>query len=262
MGRILTRRGWLTLGLLALLTTGVKRVTAAGPGQVDVEGYGGATSGSWACGPAATATYGGAGGNARIYTDGQPERDPQARSTRPPEGFSLGGGGGLESRGYDRRSCRDNPCGTRDAMPPATLLAAGHANAGYDANFLGVRLGAVVFPRWEKNTADSVTLAVVPELDVRIGARNGFHGGLGVGSYSVSTLFRPGAYAGLGYGSDAWSVDVRGGVHAVFDQDLGLRIDASTRYEIVRGIAPGIGVAASSGPVWLPEGRAFVSFTP
>jgi len=269
------RRIVLILGLLVLLMSGVRRVTAAVPGQIEAEGYGGESSGGWACGPSARATYAGGGLNARVYPskappEGDADEDGGALAEQPyhkrdlePEGASMGGGGGVEQRGYERTSCAHDPCGPTDVVPEGRLLVAGHANLGVDWRYLGLRVGAMVFPMWSENDDHSTTAYVIPDLDLRFGRRMGFHGGLGVGGYNVSTLFRPGAYAALGVASESgWGVDLRGGPHVVFDNQIGFRGDLSARYEVFRGVAPGLGLALSAGKEVLPEGRFFLVFTP
>ena len=71
-----TRRIVLALGLGGLMLSAVSRATAAGPAQVEVEGYAGSSVGQWTCGPTARASYGGVGGHVRFYTDDQPAKAP------------------------------------------------------------------------------------------------------------------------------------------------------------------------------------------
>lgn len=126
----------------------------------------------------------------------------------------------------------------------------------------GVCLGALAFQRWEDNRDRNPTATVLPDVDFRFGRRAGFHGGLGFGAYNVTTTFRPGAFIGLGYASGPWAADLRGGVHLVFDDQAGGRVDASFRYGISRAVAPGLGLAVTSADQLTPEGRLFVVFTP
>jgi hypothetical protein len=289
----MTRRRWLVLGLGGLMLSAVSRVAVAGPTQVEAEGYAGSSVGQWTCGPSARANYGGVGGHVRVYTDDRPPRPPEeepgnagilqpdADPTVPapppprppfaeeatldiePEGFSIGGGGGGEYRGFTRTRCSDVPCSaTSDVIPPSRLLPAGRANIGWDSEYFGSRVGALAFQRWASNTDGSPTTNVLPDIYLRFGRRLGFHGELGFGAYDVSTILRPGLYVGLGYASGAWAADLRVGGHETFDDQAGLRADLSARYAISRVVAPGLGVAVSSTQQTTPEGRLFIVFTP
>jgi hypothetical protein len=293
----MTRRRWLVLGLGGLMLSAISRVAVAGPTQVEAEGYAGSSVGQWTCGPSARANYGGVGGHVRVYTDDRapappppeeetsnggalsPDADPADPSVPPPhppgpplseeaaldiepEGFSLGGGGGGEYRGFTRTRCHDQPCSTDDVIPPSRLLPGGRANIGYDTKYFGSRVGALAFQRWATNTDGSPTTNVLPDIHLRFGRRLGFHGELGFGAYDVSTILRPGLYIGLGYASGAWAADLRAGGHETFDDQAGLRADLSARYAISRVVAPGLGVAVSSTQQTTPEGRLFIVFTP
>lgn len=179
-----------------------------------------------------------------------------------PHGPSFGAGGGLEHRAFDRLACNASPCAGGDAVPRALVLYAGRANLGYDWDYFGFRAGALGYQRWRSNTDSSPTSYVLPDAELRFGRRAGFHGGLGFGAYNVVTTFRPGAFLAVGYSDGRWAADLRGGVHAVFDGQLGGRFDLSTRYAVARAIAPGMGVAVSTADQISPEGRVFVVFTP
>lgn len=173
----------------------------------------------------------------------------------------MGAGGGAEYRSFTRLDCAGT-CDAADVIPPARVLGAGRANLGWDGDYFGVRLGALAFQRWEDNRDRNPTATVLPDVDFRFGRRAGFHGGLGFGAYNVTTTFRPGAFIGLGYASGPWAADLRGGVHLVFDDQAGGRVDASFRYGISRAVAPGLGLAVTSADQLTPEGRLFVVFTP
>jgi hypothetical protein len=290
----MTRRRWLVLGVGGLLLSGVSRVAAAGPAQIEAEGYAGSSVGQWTCGPSARASYGGVGGHARIYTDDRAPRPPEdepnnggamqpdsneeipqppPRTREPgreeadldiePHGFSLGGGGGGENRAFTRTACNAQPCSpTQDVIPPTRLLGGGRANIGYDTDYFGARIGALVLQRWASNVDRSPSNNVLPDVDLRFGRRLGFHGEVGFGAYDVSTILRPGLFVGLGYASGPWAADLRGGAHETFDDQAGVRVDFSARYAITRVVAPGLGVAISSAEQVSPEGRLFLVFTP
>lgn len=280
------------LGLGGLMLSAVSRVAAAGPTQVEAEGYAGSSVGQWTCGPSARANYGGVGGHVRVYTDDRvarppedepsnagelqpdsddampqppppPPHDQEAALDIEPNGFSIGGGGGGEHRAFTRTACNNDPCSsTSDVIPPSRLMGGGRANVGYDTDYFGVRLGALAFQRWASNVDSSPTSYVIPDVNLRFGRRLGFHGEVGFGAYDVSTILRPGLYIGLGYASGAWAADLRGGVHETFDDQAGVRVDLSARYAISRVVAPGLGIALSSAEQISPEGRLFLVFTP
>ncbi|MDB4939495.1 MAG: hypothetical protein JWP87_6467 [Labilithrix sp.] len=284
------RRSVLVLGLGGLMLSAISRVAVAGPTHVEAEGYAGSSVGQWTCGPTARANYGGVGGNVRFYTDDRapkrPEEEPQGGALKPdpteqtpepaaeqtetedsldlePHGFSLGAGGGAEYRAYTRIACNDTPCSAQtDAIPPTRMLGAGRAGFGYDWDYFGLRVGALVFQRWADNDDKSLSATVLPDIDLRFGRRAGFHGALGFGAYNLSTISRPGAYLGMGYGSGPWAFDLRGGAHLTFDDQVGIRGDVSMRYAVSRVVAPGLGLAVSSAEQLSPEGRLFVVFTP
>lgn len=281
----------LVLGLGGLMLSAISRVAVAGPAQIEAEGYAGSSVGQWTCGPTARANYGGVGGSARFYTGDQPPPAPppeeqpnggalepdvegappiarnEAPEPLPPEleplGFSFGGGGGAESRGYTLVACKDTPCVPNvDRLPPTSVLGAGRANLGYDWSAFGFRAGALAFQRWGNNGDSSPTTNVIPDLDFRIGRRAGFSALIGVGAYNVSTMFRPGLSAGVAYTSAAWAAQLRAGPHATFDDQGGVRVDAAVRVALGRVVAPGLGVAVSSAERVSPEGRVFLVFTP
>ena len=291
-----TRRVVLALGLGGLMLSAVSRATAAGPAQVEVEGYAGSSVGQWTCGPTARANYGGVGGHVRFYTDDQPakarapEEEPNAGSLKPdtdetaeapiavapappappepaldlePSGFSFGAGGAGEHRSFTRIACNETPCSPKnDAIPPGQLLGAGRADLGFDWKYFGFRVGALAFQRWENGYDRSPTANVLPDVEFRFARRAGFHAGVGFGAYNASTSFRPGGYHTLGYTGGGWNADLRIGGHLVFDDQAGLRVDASVRYALGRVVAPGLGLAVSTAEQIAPEGRLFVVFTP
>lgn len=253
----MTKRAFLMLGVAGLFATGVTRVGATTPAQIDVEGYGGASSGEWTCGPAARAKYAGVGGNVRVYVS---ETDA---GEREPEGLSVHAGGGVESRGYEPTGSEPPPGEPAEVLPPTRALAGARAGLGWDSRYFGVHAGAMIFQRWDDANARVPVLTPLPELDLRFARRRGLHGGLSVGSYDVPTLFRPGGSAYLAYmGESGWLLDVRGGPHLIFDEDPGFRGALSFRHPIGSFVSLGAGAAVNGGSQWLPEGRLFLSFTP
>jgi hypothetical protein len=67
------RRAILVFGGLALTLSLPTRVIARDPAyELDGEFYTGQSSGGWACGPKATARYGGVGPHAALSTEGRP----------------------------------------------------------------------------------------------------------------------------------------------------------------------------------------------
>lgn len=261
----MTRRLVLAVACVSLAGTGLvlPRSAVSAPAQVDVEGYGGTGAGGWACGPTARATYAGAGANVRVHLNDQPAAAAGAGRVLEPEGASVEVGGAAESRGYERLTCAGDPCGAEDVVPPRTLLGAGRAKVGHDARYWGVRAGALVYMAWDASTDRLPTGFVLPDLDLRVGRRVGFRGVAGFGGYDAPTLLRPGGYLGFGYTDveRGWSFDMRGGLHEVFDRQLGVRGDVAFLYPF-GNIAPGLGAAMSSGEQLGAEGRVLLRITP
>lgn len=249
------KRAFLILGCAGIVASGVRRVDAAGPAQVDVEGYGGASAGEWACGPSARATYAGAGGTLRVHPGASSDSDP-----REPEGIVVQAGGAVESRGYELLR---PPGNDSTVVPPTRTLAAGQVAAGWDGRYFGVRAGVLAHPRWSDADATSPVYTALPAVDLRFARRIGLHAGVAFGGYDVPTLFRPGGALYLAYGGeDGWLLDVRAGPHFIFDEDGGFRGAVSFRYPMSELLALGAGAAVNGGMQWLPEGRLFFVVTP
>lgn len=189
-------------------------------------------------------------------------RDVESTPDLEPRGPSIGGGGGLEHREFVRLSCNRERCNAQDVVPRGQVLFAGRASFGWDWSYFGFRAGALGYQRWSSNTDASPTSYVLPDAELRFGRRAGFHGGLGFGAYSVVTTFRPGAYLSIGYADGRWAADLRGGVHVVFDAQLGGRAELTGRYAVTRGVSPGLGLGLTSAQQISPEGRLFIVFTP
>lgn len=276
------RRFFLGVGTLGLCATGIERYSGAAPTEVDIDGYGGSTSGGWVCGPSADVKYGGAGGGVRVHplsapTSTEPgERPPPPASSVPdpiearaperrepmgePHGLEIAAFGGAESRSFKLRS----PGGIDDddrTVPPTRVLGAGRVEAGYDARYVGVRAGVVGFQRWAHNDARDPALLVLPTLDLRFGRLNNIYGGFGFGSWSTSTTFRPTGYLSLGFGDPTFGVELRGGAGFVFDGEGGFRGDLRAHYALDETFAIGAGVALQTDR-FLPEGTGFLIITP
>ena len=178
-------------------------------------------------------------------------------------GLELGGFAAGERRGYKLTACNDTPCGSTDVVPPSNFLGAGRVELGYDGRWIGIRAGAMVFPRWAVQTDSNTTVYALPTVDLRVGRRSVVWGSIGFGAWDSSTLFRPGAYLGLGFGDPrSLSAEFHLGANLVFDDEIGGRVDGRIRYALTDLVGVGLGVAGQGGSRLLPEGTAFLVFTP
>ncbi len=274
------RRVFLSMGVLGLFATGVERYSGAAPTEVDIDGYGGATSGGWVCGPSADVKYGGAGGGVRVHPLSAPtstevgERPPPPASTVPdpieapppphyeprgePHGLEIAAFGGAESRSFRLRSAGGDDDRT---VPPTRVLGAGRAEIGWDDHYFGIHAGAVGFQRWADNAARDPSLLILPTLDFRFGRLSNIYGGFGFGSWSTSTTFRPTGYLSLGFGDPTFGVELRGGAGFVFDAEGGFRGDLRAHYALDETFAIGAGFAMQTER-FLPEGTGFLIITP
>jgi len=240
------RRALLISGFLFLVITAARRVGAAET-DVDTGAYGGSASGGWACGPSARANYGGVGAEVRVHT-----------ADAPDEGPVIAVAGAIEHRSYVRLDCKPGPCrdslGEGATVPPPSTLGAASVKGGYDGKWVGFRLGALTWEHFSKADDRLPSLFVFPDCTLRIGPLESFRGEIGLGSYAMPTLLRPGAYLGVAYApARRWEIAVHGGVHATFDDGSGFRGDASLRVPLTDDLQVGGGFALSSGTRELPE---------
>lgn len=250
---MLGRRLFLSLGVLGLCATGIERYSgASGPTDVTLEGYGGASHGGWVCGPSANVKYAGGGGAVRAHVNDSGDKS----------GFVVGAAGGAETRSYHLTDCGDCETPNDSVVPPSRVMGAGRAELGYDGKWVGVTAGAMLFQRWKEHDDRDPSIAGTPTLDLRFGKLAGLHGGLGVGSWSTPTLFRPTGYLTIGYDNPTgFGFDVHAGPSLSFDDEIGLRGDVRLKYAIDESIAIGLG-AAIQGDRAYPEGTGFLIITP
>lgn len=272
------RRLFLVLATAAFVTLGVERYSLAVPTEIEADGYAGAASGGWACGPRSTATYAGGGGSVRVHPASTPaneattahkpntegDQDTEEVVTEPyrePDGVTIGVRGGGEYRSFelDAPGAIDNS----RVLPEARVLGGAQADLGGDFRYFGFRIGALAFQRWANNDDKSPDTNLIPTVDLRFARRTGPTFLLGFGSFSVPTLLRPGLYTGVGWQeARGFGIEGRVGAHMVFDGQVGLRGDVRGRYAIDDTWAFGIGVAAQVAEKTTPEGTFFVVITP
>lgn len=231
-----TRRGWLVLGGVALVFSAVRPVAADTAGELQGGIYGGTTTGQWACGPSARVNYGGLGAQGRFWVSSRPKQpqDKSAQGESVPEGFNLGGGLATEVRGYRLLHCPgggDDCTESSRQLPPTGFVEAASVSLGYDAKVFGIRLGGLATQRYSHHTDRKPSLLVFPEFHLRIGRLRGLRGEVGLGSYSVDTLLRPGLYfGGVGPIQENIEIAARLGVHQVFDTQFGIRGDLAAKF--------------------------------
>ena len=273
------RRIFLVLATVAFVTLGVERYSAAVPTEIEADGYAGAASGGWACGPRSTATYAGGGASVRVHpnpspaneataarkpnTEGDQDTEEDVREPyREPDGVTLGVRGGGEYRSFEL----DSPSSTGSherQLPPSRVLGGVQGDFGGDFRYFGFRIGGLVYQRWDDHDDPGPTTSVLPTFDFRFARRTGPVALIGFGAFSVPTLLRPGLYTGIGWQeARGFGIEGRVGVHLVFDGQAGLRGDVRARYAIDDTFAFGIGVAAQAAEKTTPEGTFFVILTP
>jgi hypothetical protein len=269
------RRFLLTLGLLLLLFSAAHRASAGTPVDVEAGGYGGSSSGAWACGPRASAKFGGIGGEVQVRpfesspstppapatSDGEAASDTSGEVTPRDEGFVASGAGAVEYREYDLVHCNDSDCGADGTpVPPSGLLFGANLKAGYDWRWIGFRAGALVWEEFDDNEDRKPLVRALPDVALRIGPRDVIRGELGLGSYALPTLLRPGAYAGIGYSpAPRWDLALHGGIHRTFDDSGTARFDLALKAPLGARVQIGAGAALSEGTLGRvePDGRLF-----
>ena len=248
----------LLAGLLMVLVSAPQRVRARGPTDIELTGYGGSTVDSWACGPSARVRYGGVGGEVHIRPgqigaeskSKQPDLEGGTVSvtaekdrSRADDGMYVGAGGALETRTYEIRRC---DIGCKETVPPNGWLIAGGSNFGYDWRHFGLRGGGSYRQHYPSSKSSSPGGQLLPDLRLRFGP-SGANGILGFGSYTPTTLLRPGLYAGGSY-TDAigWGLQALGGIHASNANEWVFRFDVSGFFPVRDYFRLGLGAASLS----------------
>lgn len=156
-------------------------------GDVEVDAYGGRTTGGWACGPLGQARYGGLAVDARA----------SERATRDREGAGWTGLAGIAgdvetTRILDVRCEEGSDCDPdRSIAPPTALRGAAHARGGYQGRHWGVEGGAVVAPRLETNHDERTKAFVWPDLAVELHDAKLGRVALGTGVAAAPAIRRP-----------------------------------------------------------------------
>jgi hypothetical protein len=235
---------------LGLLIASAARPTRGSTGEVEVAGYGGVSSGGWACGPTGHVAYGGVGTDVRL----------SQRGNRDPNGPGATGvvGVGLEHQSFEcDGGCNDyydEQGKLRRSSPPDGLLVGARARGGYTWKHFGVEGGALVYQGFESADASEPSLGVFPELELQGGTHGetSIYGVAGLGSRGVTTHQRPGAYVGVTAEGEAGRLDLRVGPARSGPSMLdtsGQRIDLGGRVRVSEELS-----IRAGGAVSFPEG--------
>ncbi len=221
------KRIFLATGLGLLIFSAGHKVGAGGTADVEVDGYGGRTSGGWICGPMAGVKYGGGAGQVTFA-----QRDVQT-----PEGDREGQGTvvtlGAAVEVDDVSFTVTDPTGTpRDGFITAAL-AGGQVKAGYRWRWIGIEGGLGLFQGIPSVYAESPEFAPYPSVELSFGLRGKAYGVVGGGSPLATSFLRPGVYTGGGFVlANKMAFDLRAGIYrqgaSVLDT-VGPRIDISGR---------------------------------
>lgn len=170
---------YLTVACLGILFTGVSTPHAAET-EVEVAGYEGNTTGSWACGSRAAVRYGGLAAKVR---HSEREATPQQGV-----GATVAAAAAFEYAGATIHSASDTiaPEWERRFSRP---FGAGNLRTGYHFHYVGVEVGAAFWSGW--NTAQEAALAGLPELVLSLGPRDFLYGEIGLGVPTLTWLTRP-----------------------------------------------------------------------
>lgn len=209
------------------------RAGAGVTGEVEVDGYGGRTSGGWVCGPMGSVAYGGAAVKASIA-----QRDRQT-----PEGEAQGQG----TVGAISAAIEGDTITVRDGIESgstAKLSTGGafgaHATAGYRWRYIGIEGGVGFIQGWSNPTRNAASRLVlspefipIPNVEVSFGDRSKVFGVVGGGSPLATSVMRPGFYGGGGVVLDnGMAFDLRAGLYrqgpAVLNE-AGPRLDFAGR---------------------------------
>lgn len=240
-----TRRLLLGSGL-CLLIASAGRPSLGSTGEVEVAGYGGTSTGGWACGPSGQVAYGGVGTDFRISQ--RKNRDPAG------PGATAVVGAAVEHQSFEcEAGCSEqvDELGNRkESGPPDAVLVGARARGGYTWKHFGVEGGVLAYQGFEEATSIEPETRLFPELELQGGTHGdtSIYGVLGVGSRGVTTHQRPGMYGGVTVDGEAGRLDLRlGGARsgpAVFN-DFDWRVDLSGRLPITEELGVRAGGAAS-----------------
>lgn len=250
-----------TLAMFAPRTQAVPRTAV----DVEVSPYGGRTSGELPGGgicafaPSVVTSFGGVGGRVRV------RRRPEAED--PTTGWAASVQGAVEVQSHALTRVGSN--GERTPPPDQTMVA-GSFRMGGDWRYIGFHAGlgvrqvigrpeypcgaAGVSPECgAAATYPNTGVSVYPDVGIRFGRSDGWHGVLLVGAPNVATLLRPGLHGGAGYTSRAGhEFAVRLGIQSnypvlLFGNTNAARFDVSGAWPLGRHVGIGVGAAMLTG---------------
>lgn len=232
-----TKRIFLATGLALLIFSAAHRVGAGVTGDVEVDGYGGQTTGGWICGPMARVKYGGGAVQASIVQ----------RGVRTPEGENEGQGTVVTIGGAAEGETIEL---INDSTPPSLAspgrpILGGQIRAGYRWKWIGIEGGAGMFQGWDSPTAESPVVLPYPSVELSVGPRGKGYGVFGGGAPFATSIMRPGLYTGGGFVLDnKMAFDLRAGLYRQGPSRLdaiGPRIDVAGRGPIADFISLRLG---------------------
>lgn len=263
-----TVRRWTHLTLAAATLAMFAPRTQAGPRtavDVEVSPYGGASSGELPGGgvcafaPSVATSFGGVGGRVRVRR--------RAEADDPTTGWSASVQGAVEYQSHTLR--REGSSGERTPPPNQTMLG-GSLRLGGDWRYVGFHAGvgvseAVGQPEYPCSPSSSSTACgaaatyprtvprVFPDVGIRFGRSDGWHGVFLVGVPNLATFMRPGVHGGAGYTSrDGHEFAARLGLQSnysqvIFSNSTALRFDVSGVWPVGRYVGIGGGFAFLTG---------------
>jgi hypothetical protein len=163
------------------------------------------------------------------------------------QGGFVSGAGVVERRSY---AAIDPGSDGSTLVPSPGLFGGARLAGGYDDRWLGVRGGLIAFQYYQySGTHFTRKVTVFPDLALRVGPQGWPQLDVGLGSYNLPTLTRPGLYVGLGYEAESgWKAAVHTGSHESFEaHDGGARYDVELKVPIADKMRIGAGAAFSEG---------------
>lgn len=262
MASSLVRRGVHLILAFATLAAFTSRTQAGPRTVVDVEAtpYGGTTSGELPTGggcvfaPRVVTTFGGFGGRVRVRLPSE-EGDPTT-------GFAVSAQGAVEGQSHRLLSPGS---GGATAVPRPQAMLGGAVHVGYDLRYFGFYAGVglrevIDAPSYPCSNPDgdmaclagatypSTRPSVYPDVGLRFGRSDGWHGVLLVGASNLATILRPGIHAGAGYTSRrGHELALRVGLQTTYPggllgNEVAPRLDVSGAWPLGRVVSIGAGV--------------------
>ncbi len=257
MNTLSRRRSTLSLLSAGIFAAFTSRSEAHDPTPVDVEAaaWGGTASGQLparggcAFAPTVGTTLGGVGGRVRVR--------PIATRADPDHGWQMSAQGAVE---YQSNTALAEGSDHQTAVPDNQPLAGGAVDVGYDWRYFGAHGGILVRQTYgapeipvndtgtearpDQATYPNTTASAFPQVSLRGGPVDGFHGELGVGAYTPAMVMRPGLHAGLGYSTrSGYDVMGRCGLQSSTRDTGALRCDLSGAVPLNEQVSLGVGGA-------------------